>query len=178
MLKPINIYQLRSYLLGVAGCISVLICIPTTARDLNSENRSIEVNISQGTGHLFDWSGTDRRIKSIMVDNPELSTKSLLFNANGCTIKACKNSSMLLVSSRAATKIGYRGTIRVITKDRRNRLHPYTITIKVSKTPQAEHETKFFLNQLAQPQRTNVLSPSRTFNNNGVRTLPVNRRNF
>jgi hypothetical protein len=178
MLKRIEVRQLRSWLRGLTGCISILVTTPTHPRDLNSETRKIEINITQGTGHLFDWSRTDRRIKSIMVDNPEVLTKSLLFNANGCNRTACSNSSMLLVSSRAATKIGYRGTIRVITKDRRNQLHPYTITIKVSKIPQAEHETQFLVNQLAKPQANTVFSPRRNINNPFLRTLPVNNRNF
>ena len=178
MPKQIGTLQLRSWLLGLAGCISILIAVPANPRDLNSKNRDIEVNITPDTGHLFDWSRTDRRIKSILVDNPEVLTKSLLFNANGCNRTACNNSSMLLVSSRAATKIGYRGTIRVITKDRRNQLHPYTITIKVSRTPQPEHETSFFTDRVANPKANTVFSPRRNFNNPFLRTLPVNNRNF
>ena len=178
MLKRIEVSQLRSWLLGLAGCISILIAAPACPRDLNSENRDIEIDITQGTGHLFNWSRTDRLIKSIMVDNPEVLTKSLLFNANGCSRTACNNSSMLLISSRASTKVGYRGTIRVITKDRRNQLHPYTITIKVSKTPQAEHETSFFTDRVANPKTNTVFSPRRNFNNPFLRTLPVNNRNF
>jgi ABC-type uncharacterized transport system involved in gliding motility auxiliary subunit len=178
MLPQIEVRQLRSWLLGLAGCISVFVAAPAYPRYLNSENRNIEINITQGTGHLFDWSRTDHRIKSIMVDNPEVLTKSLLFNANGCNRTACNNSSMLLVSSRAATKIGYRGTIRVITKDRRNQLHPYTITIKVSRTPQAEHETSFFTDRVANPKTNTVSNPRRNFNNPFLRTLPVNNRNF
>ena len=178
MLLWIEVNQLRSWLLGLAGCISILIAAPAHSRDLNSENRNIEINITQGTGHLFNWSRTDRRIKSIMIDNPEVLTKSLLFNANGCNRTACNNSSMLLVSSRATTKIGYRGTIRVITKDRRNQLHPYTITIKVSKTIQPEHETSFFTDRVANPKVNTILSPRRNFNNPFLRTLPINNRNF
>jgi hypothetical protein len=178
MLKRIEISQLRSWLLGLAGCISMLVAAPTHPRDLNSENRNIEINITQGTGHLFNWSRTDRRIKSIMVDNPEVLTKSLLFSANGCNRTACNNSSMLLVSSRAATKIGYKGTIRVITKDRRNQLHPYTITIKVSKSPQPEHETSFITNRVANTKANTVFSPRRNFDNPFLRTLPINNRNF
>jgi hypothetical protein len=178
MLKRIEVRQLRSWLLGLTGCILILITAPAHPRDLNSETRNIEINITQGTGHLFDWSHTDRRIKSIMVDNPEVLTKSLLFNANGCNRTACSNSSMLLISSRKAAIIGYRGTIRVITKDRHKQLHPYTITIKVSKIPQSEHETKFFVNQLAKPQANTIFSPRRNINNPFLRTIPVNNRNF
>ena len=83
MLKRIEVSQLRSWLLGLAGCASIFVAAPVHPRDLNSENRNIEINITQGTGHLFNWSRTDRRIKSIMIDNPEVLTKSLLFNANG-----------------------------------------------------------------------------------------------
>jgi hypothetical protein len=178
MLKQIEIHQLRSLWMGLAVWILILIAAPANSRSISSETRNIKVNITQGTGHLFDWSRTDRRIKSIMIDNPEVLTKSILFNANGCSKKACNNSSILLVSSRAATKIGYRGTIRVITKDRRNQLHPYTITIKVSKSPQAENETKFFSNPVAIPQTTTIFSPRRSFNNRLLRTVPVNNRNF
>ncbi len=178
MLKQIEIHHLRSLCIGLAGCISILITAPANPKDLNSENRNIEINITQGTGHLFNWSRTDRRIKSIMIDNPEVLTKSILFNANGCSKTACNNSSMLLISSRAAAKIGYRGTIRVITKDRRNQLHPYTITIKVSKIPQLEHETSFFTDRVANPQANTVFSPRRNFNNRFLRTVPVNNRNF
>jgi hypothetical protein len=178
MLRRIEVSQLRSWLLGFAGCSSMLVAAPAHPRDLNSEYTNIEINITQGTGHLFDWSRTDRRIKSIMIDNPEVLTKSLLFNANGCNRTVCNNSSMLLVSSRAATKIGYRGTIRVITKDRRNQLHPYTIMIKVSKIPQSEHETSFFTDRMANPKANTVFSPRRNFNNPFLRTLPVNNRNF
>jgi hypothetical protein len=178
MLKQIEIHQLRFIFVGLTGCISVLIAAPANPGNLNAENRNIEVNITKGTGHLFNWSRTDRRIKLIMIDNPEVLTKSLLFNANGCSRAACNNSSMLLVSSRTATKIGYRGTIRVITKDRRDRLHPYTITIKISKTPQSEHETNFFVDRVANPQATTIFSPQRTINSPFLRTLPVNRHNF
>jgi hypothetical protein len=178
MLKRIEVSQLRSWLRGLTGCISILVATPAHPRDLTSEARNIEINITQGTGHLFNWSRTDRRIKSIMVDNPEVLTKSLLFNANGCNRMACNNSSMLLISSRAATKIGYRGTIRVITKDRRNQLHPYTIVIKVSKLPQPEHETSFFTNRVANPKANTVFSPRRNFDNPFLRTLPINNRNF
>ena len=178
MLPRIEIRQLRSWFLGLAGCISVFVAAPAHPRYLNSENRNIEINITQGTGHLLDWSRTDRRIKLIMVDNPEVLTKSLLFNANGCNRTACNNSSILLISARSATRIGYKGTIRVITKDRRNQLHPYTIVVKVSKTPQPEHETKFFVNQLANPKATTIFSPRRNITNPFLRTIPVNNRNF
>jgi hypothetical protein len=178
MLKQIEIRQLKTWFRGLTGCISILVAAPAYSRDLNAENRNIKINITQGTGHLFNWSRTDRRIKSIMIDNPEVLTKSLLFNANGCNRTVCNNSSMLLVSSRAATKIGYRGTIRVITKDRRNQLHPYTIMIKVSKIPQSEHETSFFTDRVANPKANTIFSPRRNFNNPFLRTLPVNNRNF
>lgn len=178
MLKQIEIRQLKTWFRGLTGCISILVAAPAYPRDLSSEHTNIEINITQGTGHLFDWSRTDRRIKSIMIDNPEVLTKSLLFNANGCNRTVCNNSSMLLVSSRAATKIGYRGTIRVITKDRRNQLHPYTIMIKVSKIPQSEHETSFFTDRVANPKANTVFSPRRNFDNPFLRTLPVNNRNF
>jgi hypothetical protein len=178
MLRRIEVSQLRSWLLGLAGCISTIVAAPAYPRDLNSESRNIEINITQGTGHLFNWSRTDRRIKSIMVDNPEVLTKSLLFNANGCNRTACNNSSILLISARSATRIGYRGTIRVITKDRRNQLHPYTITIKVSNSPQAENETSFFTDRVANPKTNTVSSPRRNFNNPFLRIIPVNNRNF
>ena len=178
MLKQIQVRQSILFVIGLASCTLVLIIAPATARDLSSEVRNIEVNITQGTGHLFNWSRTDRRIKLIMIDNPEVLTKSILFNVNGCSKKACKNSSILLISSRAAAKTGDRGTIRVITRDRRNQIHPYTIIIKVTKTPQAEHETSFFTNPVANPQANTIFSPRRNFNNRFLRTLPVSNRNF
>jgi hypothetical protein len=178
MVKQIEIRYLKTWIGGLTGYISIFLVAPAYAGDLNSENRNIEINITQGTGHLFNWSRTDRRIKSIMVDNPEVLTKNLVFNANGCNRMACNNSSMLLVSSRAATRSGYRGTIRIITKDRRNQLHPYTIVIKVSKLPQSEHETSFFTDRTANPQINTVFSPRRNSDNPFLRILPVNNRNF
>jgi hypothetical protein len=165
------------YVLGIAGCILIVNSVPASSRELSSENRNLEVDITRGTGHLFDWSQTDRRIKSIMIDNPEISTKSILFNANGCTVKACSNSSMLLVSSRAAAQVGFRGTIRVIATDRNNRLYPYTITIKVTKLPQQQHETKFYSNQYASPSIPTVRSAGDSVNSGSLSPVPVNFRN-
>jgi hypothetical protein len=178
MLKQIEIHQFKPlYLLGLVGYISIAIVVPVHARDLSSDSRNIEVDITRITGHLFDWSQTDRRIKSIMVDNPEVLTKSILFSANGCTVKVCNNSSILLISARAAARIGEKGTIRVITTDRQQRLHPYTITIRISKRTQSEHETKFF-NRFGQPAIPTVRSPRHNFDNRFIRTVPINFRNF
>ena len=178
MLKQIKIYQLISVVIGLASCYSTLIIIPATAREVSSNNTNIDVNITQGTGHLFNLSRTDRRIKSMMIDNPEVLTKNILFNTNGCSKTACKNSSILLISSRAGGIIGYTGTIRVITKDRFNQLHPYTITVRISKIPQTENETNFFTDRVATPQTNAVFSPRRNLNNRFLRTIPVNISDF
>lgn len=121
---------------------------PTTvqSQELSQDNRNIAIAVTGQSGHLLDWSQTDRRIGRIMIDNPESFTKNIVFTTDGCSPKECHNASLLLVSSRPGAPIGYGGTMRVITYDRKQRLYPYTVTIKILKNSQAENETKFTLN--------------------------------
>ncbi len=112
------------------------------ARDFKDNRNSIQASISPTSGHLFDWSLTDRRIKTIMVDNPEVFTSKFLFVADGCTVKQCKNASILLVSSRPGAAIGQIGTLRVITLDKKGNSYTYTIQIKLTKST-TENETRF-----------------------------------
>jgi hypothetical protein len=116
--------------------------ISADARDFKDNRNSIEATISPTSGHLFDWSLTDRRIKTIMVDNPEVFMNKFLFVADGCTVKQCKNSSLLLVSSRPGAAIGQVGTLRVITLDRKGNSYTYTIKIKLNKNT-TDNETRF-----------------------------------
>jgi hypothetical protein len=107
------------------------------------DERNVDAIISPSSGHLFDWSHTDRRIKTIMVDNSEVFTRNFLFVAEGCTSKQCSNSSILLVSSRPTAAIGQIGTLRVITQDRKGNLYTYTIKIQLKKQLPRDNETRF-----------------------------------
>jgi hypothetical protein len=120
-----------------------ILTIPAEARQLYKDSRNIEITVSQATGHLIDWSQTDRRIRTIGIDNPELFTKNFIFNADGCTPKKCTNASMLLVSARPTATNGQSGTLRVIAVDRKGNLYPYTIIIKVNKNTPDDNETRF-----------------------------------
>ena len=125
--------------------ISMTLILPSyslNAREYRDE-RNVHAIISPSSGHLFDWSHTDRRIKTIMVDNSEVFTRNFLFVAEGCTPKQCKNSSILLVSSRSATPIGQIGMLRVITQDRKGNLYTYTIKIQLRKQSLTDNETRF-----------------------------------
>lgn len=113
------------------------------AGDLSKDTKNVEVQVSQTTGHLLNWSSSDRRIKSVMVDNPEVLKKNILFNIDGCTKQRCNNASLLLISPRPGARPGLGGTIRVITYDAQNRLYPYTVTIRVTAKPQTDNETRF-----------------------------------
>jgi hypothetical protein len=129
-----------------------ILAIPVEARQLYKDSRKLEITVSQQTGHLIDWSQTDRRIRTIGIDNPELFTRNFIFNADGCTPKKCTNASMLLISARPMATIGQCGTLRVIAVDRQGKLHPYTITIKVTKNTPDDNETRFEPeNQIAKP---------------------------
>jgi hypothetical protein len=120
-------------------------CLSTEAQELSRDTRNVEISVSQNTGHLLDWSQTDRRIKLIMIDNPELLTKKIVFNADGCSPKECKDASLLLISPRPAAGLGHGGTLRVITYDRKQKLYPYTISITITKQPQKDNETRFIV---------------------------------
>jgi hypothetical protein len=131
-------------LLTLSAIIVTLFTLPLSvdARDFKDNRNSIEASVSPTSGHLFDWSLTDRRIKTIMVDNPEVFTSKFLFIADGCTVKQCKNASLLLISSRPGTAIGQVGTLRVITLDKKGNSYTYTIKIKLNKST-TDNETRF-----------------------------------
>jgi hypothetical protein len=121
-------------LLTLSAIILTLFTLPLSvdARDFKDNRNSIEASVSPTSGHLFDWSLTDRRIKTIMVDNPEVFTSKFLFIADGCTVKQCKNASL----------IGQVGTLRVITLDKKGNSYTYTIKIKLNKST-TDNETRF-----------------------------------
>jgi hypothetical protein len=126
----------------LSAIIVTLFAIPADARDFKDNRNSVEAYLSPTSGHLFDWSLTDRRIRTIMVDNPEVFTNKFIIVADGCSAKQCKNSALLLVSSRPGTAIGQVGTLRVITVDKKGNSYTYTIKIKLTKST-TNDETRF-----------------------------------
>lgn len=123
---------------------TLMLSPPVLSQDVPRETRSLEVAVNQQTGHLLNWSATDRRIKSIMIDNPESLQKNIVFNVDGCTRQLCSNdASLVLISPRPGAKVGVGGTIRVITYDPKNRLFAYTIKINITDDLQQDAETRF-----------------------------------
>jgi hypothetical protein len=127
---------------------------PTSAIGLEvaRDKRTINIDVSQANGHLLDWSGTDRRIKMIMLDNPENLTKKIVFNADGCTPKECNNASLLLVSARPGAGIGHGGVLRVITFDPNQKLYSYTVIITIKRGLSTDNETRFTVRAVQHPK--------------------------
>jgi hypothetical protein len=138
-------YKTMNRYLGlfISTLILPMVTIPVEARQYYKDTRNIQVTVSQSTGHLLDWSMTNRRIKAIQIDNPELFTKNFIFTIDGCNPKKCTNASIILISARPTAERGKRGTLRVIAVDARGGLHPYTIAIQVTRGTPNDNETRF-----------------------------------
>lgn len=133
----------RYLALVVSALILPLIASPIAARQYYKDTRNIQVTVSQSTGHLFDWSMTNRRIKGVVIDNAETFTKNFVFTIDGCTPKKCTNASILLISARPTAAMGNKGSLRVIAVDTRGGLHPYNIAIEVTRGTPDDNETRF-----------------------------------
>lgn len=98
------------------------------AEIVSLDRDTIDAQISNTNGKLFDWSKTSLRIQQIFFDNPVAFHRSFLFTTDGCKKNICTNASLLNITVRP-NSVTNRGSFKVVLANRRGKKYIYTVNI-------------------------------------------------